>query len=271
MPWEWCKGKILSYLTIPEWKAEGVEIAFSNRLHGVSTGRFDSLNMGLHVGDEPEAVLLNRQLWLDEFDAGWLDAVVGEQVHGVQVKWVGAKDRGSGIREMQTSLAGIDGMLTREKIGLMAFFADCVPLFFHHPPTGIVAIAHAGWRGTIGHIGQKVLAMLSGLGVVANECRVAIGPGIGACCYEVDEFVAGQFKADFPDADFLVPGSEGRFRLDLQAANRHALLAAKVQAENIWMAELCTSCHPDLFFSHRGEGGSTGRMAGWIRRKDEVR
>lgn len=268
MPWEWRKGKNLTYLTIPEWEEQGVEIAFSNRLGGNSMGKYASLNLGLHVGDDPEMVGKNRQIWWKEFDVGWQNVVIGEQVHDNGLRWVGDTDGGSGALNLTTVLPGIDGMMTREKVGLMAFFADCMPLFFCHPETKIVAIAHAGWRGTVRKIGPRVLEELSRSGIQTGECLAAIGPGIGSCCYEVDEPVAEQFTASFATGDFLVPVSKGRYTLDLQAVNRQAILDSGVKEENIWTASLCTSCQSGQFFSHRGEGAPTGRMAGWIRRKD---
>ncbi len=82
MTWSWHQGKNLTYLTIPRWEAAGLQIGFSTRWGGVSPAPYASLNLGLHVGDEPDKVRLNRDLWFQEWGAAPSQVVVGEQVHG---------------------------------------------------------------------------------------------------------------------------------------------------------------------------------------------
>jgi len=269
MGWELRRGKNVQYLTVPAWERAGVEVAFSTRQGGLSGGRYASLNLGLHVGDSPELILANRRLWLSEFGVLLERAVIGEQTHGSAVTWVGEADAGRGAKELAAALPGIDGMLTRASCGLMAFFADCIPLFFYHPALKAVGIAHAGWKGTVGKIALNILDKMAAAGGAPQECWVAIGPGIGACCYEVDEAVARQFRAAFRKTPFLQSSRPGHFLLDLRQANREILLAAGVLAEHIWLDSHCTACAAELFFSHRRDGAPTGRMAGWIRLKRE--
>lgn len=269
MSWIYKEGKRLTYLTLPEWEKQGIQIGFSTRGGGVGEAPYDSLNLGLHVGDDPETVLLNRERWLLEWNASWNDLVIGEQVHGVNVHVAEASDLGRGSRDLKTVLSGVDGLVTQSSLGLMAFFADCVPVYFYHPALGAVGIAHAGWKGTVGKIVLEVLRKLEALGGKPNECWAALGPSIGPCCYEVDERVMRLFSEAFNETPFIRLTRSGHGMLDLWEANRQLLLEGGVLPENISSASTCTACHTDRFFSHRQEGPKTGRMAGWIRRRGE--
>lgn len=272
MEWEQKKGKKLTYFTIPEWEKAGLEIGFSARGGGLSQPPYDSLNLGLHVGDEPEAVLGNRQLWWEEWNADGDDAVMGEQVHGNRVMWVDRTAGGRGSRAMQTAIQGIDGLITADSVALMAMYADCVPLFFYHPTLGTVALAHAGWRGTVHKIGKAVIDELEKAGGRAEDVWVGIGPAIGPCCYQVDEQVADEVAANIGRGPWLVPdeGATDHYRLDLARANEEILLKAGVKAPHIWNAGLCTACRTQDFFSYRRDGKRSGRMAGWIRLKERM-
>jgi uncharacterized protein, YfiH family len=265
MSWKWCHSESIPYLTIPKWRSEGIDIGFSTRAGGVSQVPYDSLNLGLHVGDNPKAVLENRKRWLAQWGVSWTESVVGEQVHGTNVLWVNEENGGQGFHELGTAVPSVDGFVTQSDLGLMEFFADCVPLFFYHPEIKAVGIAHAGWKGTVLKIGQNVLERFEEIGGHPEKVWVAIGPSIGPCCYFVDEPVAEQFRARFAETPFLHRQGSGQYLLDLWEANRVLLIEKGVCSENIEVASLCTADNPEWFFSHRRDGTQTGRMAGWIR------
>jgi YfiH family protein len=265
MAWEWRQGKQMSYLTIPEWEAEGVQIGFSARWGGVSTSPYSSLNLGLHVEDDPQAVRTNRKTWFSQWNTDASMVVIGEQVHGSSIHEVEIGDAGRGSDSLDTAIPGVDGLFTRGSLALMAFFADCVPVFFYHPGIKMVGIAHAGWKGTVSKIALVMLERFREQGADPAECWAAIGPSIGPCCYEVDTPVIAAFREEFRDTPFLSAAKTGHAMLNLWEANRFMLLKAGVPEQQIWTAEICTACHTDSFFSHRIEGPKTGRMAGWIR------
>jgi len=269
MNWKWQKRESLTVLTLPKWQAEGIDIGFSTRVGGVSPVPYDTFNLGLHVGDDPTAVLENRKRWLDQWEVPWSRVAVGEQVHGTSVLWVGEEDSGRGVRELETAIPAVDGLVTQSTVGLMAFFADCVPLFFYFPDIQAVGIAHAGWRGTAHKMGQKVLECVEKAGGRADNAWVAIGPSIGPCCYSVDERVAAEFRENFTETPFLSRQEEGHYLLNLWEANRMTLLEKGVRPENIDVAETCTADNTEWFFSHRRDGALTGRMAGWIRYREK--
>ncbi|TGE32693.1 peptidoglycan editing factor PgeF [Desulfosporosinus sp. Sb-LF] len=271
MSWKWQKRGSLTYLTIPKWQDKGIDLGFSTRVGGASRVPYGTLNLGLHVGDDPTSVLDNRKQWLDQWGAVWSEVAVGEQVHGTNVIWIKEEDGGRGIRELETAIPAVDGLLTQSNVGLMAFYADCVPLFFYFPDLGAIGIAHAGWKGTVDKIGQKVLECFEEAGGHIENAWVAIGPSIGPCCYAVNESVAVQFRANYRETPFLHAQEGGHYHLDLWEANKSVLLEKGVRSENIDVASICTADNPEWFFSHRRDGALTGRMAGWIRQKDNER
>ncbi|MEL1134220.1 peptidoglycan editing factor PgeF [Desulfitobacterium sp. THU1] len=266
MAWSWRQGKELVYLTLPVWESEGIQIGFSTRWGGISSSPYATLNLGLHVGDSPNQVEINRKLWFAEWNALSGEVALGEQVHGTKIHQVTERDAGRGSDSLDTVITGVDGLITVTHTALMAFFADCVPVFFYHPLLQAVGIAHAGWKGTSGKIVSEMLEMFRLRGGDPAECWAAIGPSIGPCCYEVDEHVRMEFEKSFSKTPFLKPGRQGHSQLDLQEANSMILREAGIPPEKIWIARECTACHTDSFFSHRREGPKTGRMAGWIRR-----
>jgi polyphenol oxidase len=229
----------------------------STRAGGVSAGPYASLNLGASVGDDPECARENRARFSRAlgFDDGRL--VTTPQVHGDNVLVVDE----STAEEAPAIRADIL-LTTRPGYLLVQRYADCVPLLFWHPAVGAVAVAHAGWRGTaIGVAATTVGAIREHAGGEPDGLRVAIGPSIGPCCFEVGPEVAGQF----PEADGAArPGPRGRTHLDLWELNRRSLVAAGVAPERIELAGLCTRCHPDTFFSHRALGYPAGRFGGGI-------
>ncbi|HBW34253.1 peptidoglycan editing factor PgeF [Desulfosporosinus sp. BICA1-9] len=264
MNWKWLREGNLTYLTLPKWQAEGINLGFSTRVGGAGQVPYDTFNLGLHVGDDPVAVLENRGHWIGHWKVPWSSVVVGEQVHGTNVLWVHEEDGGRGVRELETAIPGVDGLLTQQTLGLMAFFADCVPLYFYYPDLKAVGIAHAGWKGTAQKIGQKVIERFEEAGGRTENAWLAIGPSIGPCCYSVDERVAEQFRSNYHKTPFLHPQEDGHYLLDLWEANRGLFLEKGVRPENIDVAAICTADNTEWFFSHRRDGARTGRMAGWI-------
>jgi len=148
---------------------------------------------------------------------------------------------------------------------LLMRFADCVPVFFHAPQQGAVGLAHAGWQGTIKRIAPKTAqAMLSAFGCSPGELYAGLGPAIGPCCFEVGPEVVQAFREACPLPDRVIsrPQPDGKAYIDMWRAN--ALQLEEVGVTHVEMADLCTCCHREVFYSHRGERGHTGRFAAAI-------
>lgn len=214
---------------------DGVAAAFTTRVGGGSEPPFDGLNLSFVVGDDDERVRANRELAGGTIGAGGRWSVV-RQVHGADV--VHASDE----------IGDADAQWTDEPARTLAVFAaDCVPVLVIGP-RGRLGVAHAGWRGLVGGVIEATIRAVGG------SPRVVAGPAIGPCCYEVGGDVAEPFLQRFGPSVIAGDG-----RLDLWHAAD--LAASDAGAASSSAARVCTSCHPELFFSHRRDGGRTGRQA----------
>lgn len=250
------------YGSFPRLNNLGVRHGISTRLRGLSEPPYHSLNLALHVGDDVNHVLKNRQHFCSALNMNPEKVVTAEQVHGSKIAIVTEADIGKGAFAYSESLAATDALITAvPEIPLMLFFADCVPVIIFDPRQKVIAVCHAGWRGTVDKIAQKtILNMESNFGTAPQDCLVGIGPSVGSCCYEVDAAVAAKVQANFADWQQLLRPNDLRWQLDLWAANRAQLHEIGVLKQNILNSGICTSCNVDLFFSYRAERGLTGRI-----------
>jgi YfiH family protein len=226
----------------------GAEALFSTRDGGFSAGAFESLNLGLLTGDERDTVIRNRRALADQAGVDPQNVVMGWQVHGTDFQEWDAPDPQQAFLDREGGHLKLDGHLTRSQgIAPLVLVADCLPVAL--AGGGAVAMLHCGWRGLAGGLIGKVAERMSAEGA-------AVGPGIGRCCYEVGEEVLDAFAAYDGVAD-------GRM-LDLRAVAEAQLRAAGIDV--VEHVDLCTSCNPDLFFSHRRDNGVTGRQGGmaWL-------
>lgn len=253
-------------LTFPNWKElDGrLEIGFSTRIGGFSEQPYNTMNMGFHVNDDRESVIKNRMELARQLEFPLESWVSGQQVHGNQVTVVTKRDRGQGAKDVKSAIEGIDGIITRETgILCTAFFADCVPLFFYDPKASLIGIAHAGWKGTVHHIGPQMIDKMIEEGASKEDIRVLIGPAISQEHYEVDDAVIQHIPEELMECG-VKSGRENRYLIDLHKINMEILLQYGILRHNIDKIDLCTYAENELFYSHRRDQGKTGRMLGYI-------
>ncbi|GIP20466.1 peptidoglycan editing factor PgeF [Paenibacillus sp. J22TS3] len=266
-------------LTIQSWEDAfpGLSAGFSGRGGGAGEGHYSSLNLALHVGDNPAVVAANRAKLAEAAGFSFEAWTCGEQVHDVRVSVVTEKDRGKGRADRSSAFQSTDGLITNVPgIMLTSFYADCVPLYFFDPVNRAVGLAHAGWKGTVSQIAwETIQAMASEYGSEPQHIRTAIGPSIGACCYEVDEYVMSKVRDIVPEGagsgldQVAAPSTiPDRSMLNLKELNRIIMIKAGILPSHIECTSYCTSCRSNLFFSYRKENGTTGRMASWIGMKE---
>lgn len=230
-----------------EWERvpAAYQVVFTTRLGGVSEGAFESLNLGILTEDDPDRVVENRRRLCAVVGADADTATMAWQVHGSAV----TEAKPKGILE-RTVFDQCDGLWSDRPGQAMALVtADCFPVAIARADGGKpgLCVLHVGWRGLL----EGIVA--SGTGALGEgPLTAAIGPGIGACCYEVGEEVARPFRERFGD-DVVVDG-----RLDLGGATERALREAGVAS--VERSSHCTACEPELFFSHRRDHGRTGRQ-----------
>jgi hypothetical protein len=254
----------LRWLAADLLERRGVRHGFALRTGGASRGAFASLNFSSRDGDLPARVEEN---WRRLETAAHLPArgwALLSQVHGARVERV---TEGVVACHHRRNHPQADAMATdRAGVALGVLTADCLPVVLAVPGTSAVAIAHAGWRGTLeGVVPAAVRELCAVSGAAPREVLAALGPAIGRCCLQVGIEVREAFLARWGAAHARrMLTNEGGWRLDLQAANLLQLRAAGVPTRNVAAVPLCTSCRGDLFFSYRRDGRRTGRMLNFV-------
>ncbi len=241
--------------------------AFSTRLGGVSEGEFTSMNMAFNRGDNPENVTENYKRICKSAGFDFDSLTASAQDHNTFVRAVTSENKGVGIYKPR-DLHSVDALITNEKgVTLVTYYADCTPLFFVDIKQKAIGLAHAGWRGTVGRIGEKVVKKMTELyGTNPADIIAAIGPAISVCCYEVDKPCADNFYAlsDLDSSRFVFPKENGKYMIDLLETNRQILVAAGVKNENITVSDVCTNCNSELLWSHRATKGKRGTMSAFM-------
>jgi YfiH family protein len=229
--------------------------AFTTRIGGISTGPYADWNLGANVGDLPENVRGNRLRLCAELgiDPGLVAA--GTQVHGTQIRSVAPSDANGRFLIPDHPWPDGDGLMSAAPGQALAVFgADCLPVVMWRRDRPLVAAVHAGWRGLVAGVLEAAVGQLG----APERVGVAIGPGIGPCCYPVSDEVRTRFAARFGGGVVL------GHAVDLGAAATVALAAAGVSERAVWRMEACTSCDATRWFSFRRDGAPTGRQAGVI-------
>ena len=229
-----------------EAELPGARATFSTRVGGVSEAPYDALNVAIMTGDDRERVRQNRGRLAGAIGREPDGVVMGRQVHGTDLRTHEERQEPRVYADVVKSPDEVDAHATASPdLTPLVMVADCLPVAMVGP--GGVAMAHCGWRGLAGGIVAKAVEAV-------DAEAAAIGPGIGPCCYEVGEEVL----AEFDDLDGV---ADGRM-LDLPAVAKALLERSGVSTSE--SADLCTSCNPELFYSHRRDGERTGRQAGLV-------
>lgn len=238
--------------------------AFCTRHGGISDAPFDSLNVSLHVGDNKENVLHNRSIIADAFQMDAHRLLIVDQVHGDKIL---VADE-SVDRTKSVESATFDAMVTNQpNLALGIKTADCVPIFLVDETKKVIGAVHAGWQGTTLKIAAKTVDILiNQFNSNPDDILAAIGPAIGPCCYEVDSRVYNAMTYDERQTNLFagLPEKPGKWMFNLPLANKLHILSMGIPEDNIFTADLCTACRTDIFFSHRGEKGKTGRQLNFI-------
>ena len=249
----------IRYLTFDSLDVEKIKHAIFTRRSGVSPEPWDSLNFGSTVGDDIKNVAVNKrrafislglddQLTYDVWQVHSRDVVVAEHPRLPNVKHQKAD------------------IILSDKPGLVLLmrFADCVPLLLYDPIHDAIGIAHAGWQGTVKGVADvAVRAMCTSYHTAPSDLIAAIGPSIGPDHYQIGQEVAQQVITYYgQDASAILTTKNGQMYFDLWEANRLQLEYAGVKS--IECSRICTACHLEDWYSHRGQCGKAGRFGALI-------
>lgn len=238
------------------WRVEGMGKADGNMAFGSPRDRQDAWQM--------------RVRWSEAIGVDPHSIVTMGQVHGTTMLRAGLEDAGRGATPESVHLGTGDGLMTDVPgVTLMTLHADCQPILLVDPDRPAVAAVHAGWRGTVSDIaGAAVRAMREAFGSDPANMLAYLGPAIGGCCNEIGPEVTEQWRATASnvgvDPEPAVTRPLEREHLDVPEANRELLKAAGLREHLIEIADECTKCNTDRWFSHRGHGPLAGREAALI-------
>lgn len=238
----------------------------TTRHGGVSKGNYATFNPGPFSGDNPVDVEENLKRLSAELNITPQNIIFPYQLHQTGVRKIDEGFMKLTQAEKTASLYGIDALVTDlTGICIGVTTADCVPVFFYDDIRKVVAVAHAGWRGTCaGIVTETIRVMQSDYGCVPQNIRTVIGPSISVDVYQVGEELYTAFlDKDFPVESVFTRNAEGLF-LDLWKANEYLLLHSGITAGHIEIAGRCTYTEHDIFFSARRLGIKSGRMLSGI-------
>ncbi|MDD4489885.1 MAG: peptidoglycan editing factor PgeF [Paludibacter sp.] len=233
---------------------------------GISEANYASFNVSPFCGDNPEHVKHNLQLLADQIKISPVKILIPYQVHGTEIRKIDAEFMKSDIKEQAKLLHGIDALVTNIRgvcIGVTT--ADCVPVFLFDVSKQVVAVAHAGWRGTCAKIVSKTIhLMISEYNCKPENIQAVIGPSISMPAYQVGEELHTAFQeVGFPVDRIFIRKETGLY-LDLWKANELLLLNEGIINSHIAIAGRCTFTECELFFSARRLGIKSGRMLSGI-------
>lgn len=250
----------IRYFTFEHLSAAGVRHAVFTRQGGVSSAPYDSLNVGSTVGDELPNVRQNLQRAFEALGRTSASMFDSWLVHGRDVQVARAPRPADWARPPKADII----ITNQPEITLFMRYADCVPILLFDPQCKAVALAHAGWRGTVARVGEAAAAALSQhYGSRPQDLIAAIGPSISVAKYPVGAEVVAEVQAVFgSQAAELLPSYGEATHFDLQLANQRVL--EQVGVQQIESASLCTASNMADWFSHRGSGGRTGRFGALI-------
>ncbi|MHB9026527.1 MAG: peptidoglycan editing factor PgeF [Armatimonadota bacterium] len=237
------------------------------RAGGHSLPPYASLNLALHVGDDPALVIANRRTLCEKLGLDFERYTCAQQTHGANCRMVTSDLAGRGRLALEDAIPDTDALLTAERdIPITICLADCAPIVFYDPIRHVGAVTHAGWQSTALRIAQQTAHYLQ----LKFDCRAedilaGIGPAIGACCYQVSQATVDKLTRSFPyDPPIHVIKDDGRPYPDIAQANYQQLRAAGLPAEHIELSGICASCRAEEFFSERKLGRPTGRFSAYL-------
>jgi len=252
----------LDRLIIKGGKAANI-LAISTQRGSVKEGNaYSQWNLCDYTGDDALHVLDSRMALCQQIGIDLDYLIMPRQTHSTTVKVIDQNYIDASIEEQDASLEGVDALVTQLSglcIGVNT--ADCVPIALADPKNGVIAIAHAGWRGTVARIAQKTIEAMCGLR--ANPASIYVTMGVSICqeCFEVGDEVVREFEKAGFDMSLIMNRNSctGKAHINLQEANKQALIASGVPSSNITHPAHCSRCESDRYFSARRLGINSGR------------
>lgn len=223
---------------------------------------YSQWNLCDYTGDDALRVLDARMQLSQQLGVDLDHLVMPRQTHSTNVTVIDEEFLDASIEAQDTTLEGVDALVTKlSGVCIGVNTADCVPIALAAPASGIIAIAHAGWRGTVAGIAQKTVEAMCTLGATASDILATMGASICQECFEVGDEVAREFEKTGFDMSLIMRrnGTTGKAHINLQESNRQVLIKAGLNPDNITLPKHCSRCEHDHYFSARRLGIHSGR------------
>lgn len=255
---------MITYNSLDKYK--GIAHFCTDRQGGVSMGNYASFNLSAYSGDKPEDYKRNNSILCDHLGIDPGKLIIPYQTHGSKILEIEDSFFQLTMNEKSQALNGIDALFTQlPNVCIGVTTADCVPLLFFDPEKQVIAVAHAGWRGTCAGIaGKTVQSLVEKFKCVPADILVVIGPSISPKIYEVGKEVVDNFENAGFDIPEIITAMGQSFYLDLWKANQSTLENTGILSNNIEISGICTFTQHDRFFSARRLGIKSGRMLSGI-------
>ncbi|MCO5221656.1 MAG: peptidoglycan editing factor PgeF [Thermomicrobiales bacterium] len=259
----------ISNATMPLQSAQIGRLPFVR--HGITKrvvglGEADG-NISYSEPRDPVAAWAMRQLWCERMGIDPNTLVTAHQVHGPEVGVVPQASAGTGSAPGTGLFGKFDSLVTNDpNVAVMMTHADCLAVILCDPQTRSVGVVHAGWRGTVLDVsGNAVRTLVDRFHAAPEQVLAFIGPGICVDCYRVGDEVIDGWRSGMPaGGDDVINKTNGQWHFDIASANELQLRAAGLRPDAIERSGICTRCHGESWFSHRGQGPHTGRFASII-------
>ena len=223
---------------------------------------YSQWNLCDYTGDDALNVLDARVQFCQQLGIDLDHLVMPRQTHSTNVKVLDQNFLDASIEEQDTALEGVDALVTKlPGVCIGVNTADCVPIALADPKNGVIAIAHAGWRGTVGQVAAKTVEAMCKLGANARDIVATMGASICLECFEVGDEVVREFdQAGFDMSSIMKRNAmTSKAHINLQEANRQVLIKAGVNPSHITLPQHCSRCEHDRYFSARRLGINSGR------------
>ena len=240
----------------------GITVLQTQRGEIETSNPYSQWNLCDYTGDDALKVLDARMQFCQQLGIDLDHLVMPRQTHSTNVKVLDKKFVDASIEEQDTTLESVDALVTKlSGVCIGVNTADCVPIALADPKNGVIAIAHAGWRGTVGQIAAKTVETMCKLGANAGNIVATMGASICQECFEVGDEVVREFEQAGFDMSPIMKrnATTGKAHINLQEANRQVLIKAGVNPSNITLPEHCNRCEHDRYFSARRLGINSGR------------
>lgn len=269
-PFQLVEKQGIPMFSIPYFNTTGkVKAYFSTRLGGVSNGECGTMNLNLFKPKDVDNSKKNMELFCNAIHFDLSRIVTNREKHTDKVRIVSSRDIKPDLYD-ESSYLHADGLITQSKdIFLYGFVSDCALCYFWDPEHEVIALTHAGWKGSLNGVLVKTVNMMKAhFDTNPSKLIAAFGPSIGPCCFEVDYPVANLFEnanSNFHPFIKEPVTDDNKYHIDLWRINEIILLETGLKKENILSADICTKCNENLLHSYRRSHGENGVLGAFFR------